>query len=166
MADRLTALPVQQTATQVARLGAVENAQIIATQTAIAGNVMNEQLANQATRTAMALNQEKSILSAGATATTIAQDRAREQTSGVASLVFVGIGILTLCVWIVTRAFVQAVSAQAQKELAHAQLLAEQRRLASLRASLQNQNGHKPSHIIPTSLVQGVGDVDKMPKAE
>ena len=163
---QLTAMPIQQTATQAAGLGAVEDAQINATQTAIAGDVMNKQLADQATQTALAWNQQMSAISAGATVTAMAQGQAREQATGFASFLVVGIGALTLFVWIIAHIFAQAVHVRAEEKTAQAQFLAEQRRMLSLRASLQNHNGHKPSHPLPNSLMQNVGDVDKLPKAE
>jgi len=144
----------------------VENAQIIATQTAIAGDAMNKQLADQATQTAIAGNQQVEALKVGATATAMAQDQIREQATGVAGFVVVGIGTLTLCGWVVGRVFNQTVHVRAQEKMAQAQFLAEQRRLASLRASLQSHNGHKPSHPVPNTLIQNLSDVDKMPKAE
>lgn len=163
---QLTAIPVQQTATQVAGLGAIENAQNNAAQTAIAGDAFNKQLADQATQTALAWNQHMDALSAGATATAMAQGQVREQATGVASFAVVGVGVLTLFVWIIVRVFAQAIHARAEEKMAQAQFLAEQRRMVSLRASLQNHNGHKPSYAIPNSLMQNRGDIDKLPKAE
>lgn len=166
VAGQLTALPVQQTATQVAGFGMLENAQIGATQTAIAGDVLNKKLADQATQTAIADGQHLQNVASNATATAIAQAQVREQMTNVAVLAVVGAITLTLCGWLVARAFVQAVAARAQREVAHTRLLAEQRRLLSLRASLKNQDGSKPTHPIPTSFMKGMGNVDKMPKAE
>lgn len=163
---QLTAIPIQQAATQVAGLGAVQNAQIYATQTAIAGDAMNKQLADQATQTTLAWNQQMDGLSAGATATAMAQGQVREQVTGIASFAVVGVGALTLFVWIIVHAFAQAIHARAEEKMAQAQFLAEQRRMVSLRASLQNHNGHKPAHPVPNSLMQNMGDVDKLPKAE
>ena len=163
---QLTAMPVQQTATQVAGFAEVENAQIHATQTAIAGDALNRQLADQATQTALAWNQQMSAISAGATVTAMAQGQAREQVTGFASFLVVGIGALTLFVWIIAHVFAQAVHVRAEEKMAQAQFLAEQRRMLSLRASLQNHNGHKPSFPVPNSLMQNVSDVDKLPKAE
>ena len=163
---QMTTVPLQQTATQVAELAAVENAQIYATQTSIAGDAMNKQLVDQATQTSMAWNQQMDAQSARATVTSMAQGQVREQATGVASFAVVGIGTLTLCGWIVARIFTQAIHARAEEKMAQAQFLAEQRRLVSLRASLQNHNGHKPAHPVPNSLMQNMGDVDKLPKAE
>ena len=163
---QLTAMPIQQTATQAAGLGAVVDAQINATQTAIAGDVMNKQLADQATQIAMAGIQQMEAYSARATATAMAQGQVIEQATGVASFAVVGIGVLALFVWITIRAFAQVTHARAEEKMAQTQFLAEQRRMLSLRASLQNHNGHKPSHPLPNSLMQNVGDVDKLPKAE
>lgn len=163
---QLTAIPVQQSATQVAELDAVANAQIHATQTSIAGDVINKQFADQATHMAMAGIQQLEAQSAQATVTAMAQDQVREQATGVASFFVVGFGALTLFVWIIVRAFAQAMQARAEEKMAQTQFLAEQRRMLSLRASMQNHNGHKPSYSVPNSLMQNVGDVDKLPKAE
>ncbi len=163
---QLTAIPVQQSATQVAELDAVANAQIHATQTSIAGDVINKQFADQATQMAMAGIQQMESQSARATVTAMAQGQAREQATGVASFLVVGFGALTLFVWIIVRVSTQAMHARAEEKMAQAQFLAEQRRMLSLRASMQNHNGHKPSHPLPNSLIQNVVDVDKLPKAE
>jgi len=145
---QMTTVPLQQTATQVAGLAAVENAQIYATQTAIV------------------INQQMNAISVGATATAIAQGQARKQATGVAGFAVVGVGALTLFVWIIVRAFAQVIHARAEEKMAQAQFLAEQRRMVSLRVSLQNHNGHKPSYPVPNSLMKKSGDIDKMPKAE
>ena len=163
---QLTAMPIQQTATQAAGLGAVVDAQINATQTAIAGDAMKKQLADQATQIAMAGIQQMEAYSARATATAMAQGQVREQATGVASFLAIGIGALTLFVWIIAHIFAQAIHVRAEEKMAQAQFLAEQRRMLSLRASLQNHNGHKPSYPVPNSLMQNVGDIDKLPKAE
>ena len=145
---QMTTVPLQQTATQVAELGVVENAQIHATQTAIV------------------INQQMDAISVGATATAMAQGQVREQATGVAGFAVVGIGALTLFVWIIIHAFAQAIHARAEEKMAQTQFLTEQRRMVSLRASLQNHNGHKPAHPVPNSLMKKSGDIDKMPKAE
>lgn len=163
---QMTVVPLQQTATQAAELGVVENAQLFATQTAIVGETINRQLAIHATQTAIARNQEKEALSVGATATAMAQDQAREKAGGTISIVSVGIGVLMLCGWILARVITQAAHARAQEKMAQARFLAEQRRMLSLRASLQNHNGHKPSHPIPNSLLKDVGEVNKLPKTK
>ncbi len=164
--SQLTAIPVQQTATQVAGLGMVENAQIYATQTSIAGDAINKQFADQVTQTAMVGIQQMEAQSARATVTAMAQGQATKQATGFAGFAVIGIGTLTLFVWVIVRTFVQAIHARAQEKLAQAQFLAEQRRMVSLRASLQNHNGHKPSYPVPNSLMKKSGDIDKMPKAE
>lgn len=163
---QLTAMPVQQTATQIAGLAAVENAQIYATQTAIAGDTINKQLADQATQTALAWNQQMSALSAGATLTAMAQDQTRKQATGVASFAVVGLGALTLFVWLIVRTFIQVIYARTEEKIAQAQFLAEQHRMVSLRASLQSHNGYKHSHPVPNSLMQNMGDISKLPKGE
>lgn len=163
---QMTAGPLQLTATQAAELGVVESAQLYATQTAIAGDTINRQLEVQATQTAIARNQEKEALSVGATATAIVQDQAREKAGGTVNLAAVSIGVVTLCGWMFARVITQVVHARAQEKMAQAQFLAEQRRMLSLRASLQNSNGHKPSHPIPNSLIKDVSNVDKLPKAK
>lgn len=163
---QMTTVPLQQTATQVAELGAVESAQIYATQTTIVDDVINKQLAGQATQTALAGIQQMEAQSARATATAMVQGQAREQATGVASFAVIGVGVLTLFVWIIVRAFAQAIHARAEEKMAQTQFLAEQRRMVSLRASMQNHNGHKPSHPVPNSLMQNMGDIDKLPKAK
>lgn len=163
---QLTAIPVQQTATQVAGLGAVENAQIYATQTSIAGDAINKQFADQATQTAMAGVQQMEAQSARATATAMVQVRVREQATGIAGFVVVGVVTLTICGWFTARVITQTIQARAQEKMAQAQFLAEQRRMVSLRVSLQNHNGHKPSYPIPNSLMKKSGDINKMPKAD
>lgn len=163
---QMTAVPLQQTATHAAELGAVESGQLYATQTAIAGDAINQQMEVQATQTAMAWNQEMHILSVGATATAMAQNQAKEKAEGTVSLVAIGIGVLTLCGWVFARIITQVIHARAQEKVAQAQFLAEQRRMLSLRVSLQNRNGHKPSYPIPNSLMKDVRQVDKLPKAK
>lgn len=166
MVAQMTAVPLQQTATQIAELGAVEHAQLFATQTAIAGETINRQLAVQATQTAIVRNQEKDALSIGATTTAMEQNQAKEKAEGTVSLVSIGIGVLTLCGWAFARIITQVIHARTQEKMAQAQFLAEQRRMLSMRVSLQNRNGHKPSHPIPNSLMKDVRQVDKLPKAK
>ena len=161
---QLTALPLQQTATQVAAMNAIENAQINATQTAIAGEITNKQLADQATQTALVGNQKKEAQSARATATAIAQNQVREQTTGIAGLAVVVIGALVIFTWLIVRIFAQATHARAEAMMAQAQFLAEQRRSMSLRASLENHNGHKPLRTIPKPTEESIGNIDRLPK--
>jgi hypothetical protein len=163
---QMTMVPLQQTATRAAEVDGLQASQLGATQTAIAGDTVNKQLADQATQTALALKQEIGALSVASTATAMAQGQAREQTSTTAGFVVGGIVVLTFCSWIIARMIIQTFYARAQVKMAQAQFLAEQRRMLSLRASLQNRNGHKPSHPIPNSLVKDVSDVEKLPRAK
>jgi len=170
---QMTTIPLQQTATHIAEQDAVQAAQVGATQTAFVAEAQSGQVAAQATQTAIVKAQYLDGLASNATATAMAQGQVREQATGVASFAVVGVGMLTLCGWIVAHAVTQATHARAQatharvqEKIAQTQFLAEQRRMVSLRASLQNHNGHKPSHPVPNSLMQNVGDVDKLPKAE
>lgn len=165
-AAQLTAMPAQQMTTQVAGLAAIEAARIQATQTAIAGELWNGQLALQSTQTAMAQNAQMEAISAGSTSTAIAQGQASERMNSSLSSLAIALVVLVFCGWIITRMVIQIIQARAQEKRAQAQFLAEQRRMASLRASLQKDNGSKPRVQLPNSLMKKTGDIDKLPKAE
>jgi hypothetical protein len=88
------------------------------TQTAIAGDVINNQFADQATQTAMAGIQQMEAQSARATATAVAQGQVREQATRVVSYAVVGIGTLTLFRWIIIHAITQAIHACTEEKMA------------------------------------------------
>jgi hypothetical protein len=159
-------MPAQQAATQTAGILAVEVAGYQSTQTAIAGELWNRQLALQSTQTAMARSEQMAAIAAGSTSTAMAQEQARERMNsrfGSAAIVLL---LLAVCVWILARTVTQILHARAQEKLAQARFLAEQRRMASVRASLQKANGSKPRVQVPNSLMKKTGDINKLPKAE
>jgi hypothetical protein len=164
VAAQLTAIPVQQIATQVAGSAEVESAQVHATQTAIAGEALNRQLADHATQTAVIGKQQIDILSNAATATSLAQDRVRGRATENAGFVAIGFGANTLCLWIIIRALIQVTHTRTEEKRAQAQFLSEQRRMVALRASLKNHNGHRPSHSMPNSLMQNKTDITDKPR--
>jgi hypothetical protein len=166
-AGQLTAMPVQQTITQVAGQQLLEGARINATQTAVAGEMLIGQIAAQATQTSLAENLYGNQLAAYATWTAIAEGHAREQAAGVSGLGIVILGALVFSAWLVTRLAVQVSAARAQEKAAHAQLLAEQRRLLSLRASIQNHKELRDQRYpIPTSLMRKSNNGQDLPRAE
>lgn len=165
-AARWTAMPGQLTATQVARLVEIEVAQIQATQTAIAGEALNRQLAIQATQTALARSEQMEAVAVGSTSTAIVEAQAQAQANRRLSSSAAVLGALVLCGWIIARIVVQVMQARGQEKTAQAQFLAEQCRMASLRASLKKEDGNKSRARVPGSLLNKTGDIDKLPRAE
>jgi hypothetical protein len=163
---QLTAIPIQQTATQISNMAEVEEAQAHAAQTAIAGEAINKQLAIQATQTALARDQHISGLSIAATTTALARSQSMEQTTESGGLIVVGLGVFSIVGWIVAHAVAQIGRARAEEKQAQAQFLAEQRRMLSLRASLQNHNGRRSPHPVPDALLKNTREIDKLPRAE
>jgi hypothetical protein len=147
-AANLTAMPIRQMATQAAAQAAIEAAEFQATQTAISGDVLNRQLALQATQRALT------------------QGQAIQQADKLISSSAVVLGLLVLAGWVIARTFIQIIHARAQEKTAQAQFLAEQHRMASLRASLQKNNGRKSHRQLPNSLMKKTSDIDKLSKAE
>jgi hypothetical protein len=164
---RLTAMPVQQTATQIAGSWALESARTNATQTAIAEEALMEHLGAQATKTSIAERLYLSSLASNATATYIVQKQVGERATNVGGLAVIIIGTLTFCGWLVARTFIQAIAVRAREKTAHAQLLAEQRRLVSLRASIQAQKRVRgQQYPVPTSLMEKRRDGKDLPRVE
>ena len=164
---QLTAMPVQQIATQVAGVQALESAQTNATQTAIAEEALMEHLGNQATQTSIAEHLYLNNLARNATATSVVQKQVGERATRVGGFVMIILGTLSVWGWLVARTSIQAIAAHAQEKTAHAQLLVEQRRLESLRASIQAQKkvlGQQ--YPIPTSLMKKPNDGKDLPRAE
>jgi hypothetical protein len=103
---------------------------------------------------------------AGSTSTAIAAGQAQAQANRRLSSSAIVLGALALCTWIFARIGVQIMQARAQEKTAQAQFLAEQRRLASLRASLKKEDGSKSHARVPGSFMNKTADVDKLPRAE
>ncbi len=163
---QLTAIPIQQTATQISNMAEVEEAQAYATQTALAGEAINKQLAIQATQTALAWDQHISGLSIAATTTALARNQSMERLTESGGLIVVSLGVFSIVGWILAHAVARMSRARAEEKQAQAQLLVEQRRIAAMRASLQNRNGHKSHHPASGSLLKNPGEIDKLPRAE
>jgi hypothetical protein len=167
MAGQLTMIPVQQTATQAALAGQVQAIHVIATQTAIAAELQNGVLYAQATQTAIANNLSQQSLAGQATAAAIAQQQVQDQATGVAKIAIPLIGILVVTGWMVTRAVVSIMNARTQARAATAQQLAEQRRLAALRASIEAQKWERAQkYPSPASLMKRPGNGKGLPRAE
>jgi len=164
---QMTTAPLQQAATQVAISNAFQAIQANATETAIAGEVQNTQLMAQANQTAIANGLYMQNLSSNATATSIARSQVLEQSTGIASFSIIIIGVLVICGWIITRAIAQIITAYAREKVAQAQLLSEQRRLASLRQSIQAQrNSLRQQYPLPMSLIKKSNGGKELPRAE
>jgi len=164
---QMTAVPLQQTATFVAGSDDLQLAQLNATQTAISADSQNAQMMAQATQTAIADDLYIQSISRNATATAITREQVQDNVAGIAKYAVFGFGAFVLCGWIVLRSFVQFTNSRAKEKEAHAQLLAEQRRLASLRASIQaQQRNQRQQYPIPTSLMKRPGNGKDLPRAE
>jgi hypothetical protein len=164
---QLTAMPAQQTATQVAGAGALQNAQISATQTAIAEEALMQHLRDQATQTSMAQNLYLNNLERDATATAVVQKQVRELATITGGLILSIVATVIVSALLVARTFIQTLAARAQEKTAQAQYLAEQRRLESLRASLNTQKKvGTQQYSVPTSLMEKPGDGKELPRAE
>jgi hypothetical protein len=166
-AAQLTAMPDQQTATQAAGQWALESARLDATQSAVAEQALIAQAFAEATKTSLAQSQQVSQQAAEATGTAIAESHAREQAAGVSGLGAMILGTLVVCAWLVARTATTVMAARAQEKAAQAQLLAEQRRLLSLRASIRSQReGQDRRYPVPTSLMRNGNDGKDLPRAE
>lgn len=167
MIAQMTSVPLQQTATQVAASDAIQVLQVNATQTAIAENAQNIQFMAQATQTSVANGLYIQNLSNAATATAIVRNQVNEQTINLTRIVIISVGILIIFGWILANIIAKVLTARAQEKLAQGKLLAEQRRLASLRASIQVQKQSQfKHHPNPISLMKKPGDGKGLPKAE
>jgi len=162
---QMTMVPLQQTATQIAVQDASQLAQAAATQTAIAGAAWNNQIISQATQTSIANELYMQNLARNATVTAIAQTQSQDQATGLAGTAMVGLLVLVICGWIVTRALSQITTARAKEKEAHAQLLAEQRRLATARAAIQAQKEGHQQYPLPNSLMKNPGNGKGLPLA-
>jgi hypothetical protein len=165
-AARWTAMPARQTATQAAGLMEIEAAQIQAVQTAIAGEALNRQLAIQATQTALTRNEQIEAAAARSTSTAMVEAQTQAQANRRLSSSAAVLGTLLLCGWIAMRIVVQVMQARAQEKIAQARFLTEQRRIASLRASLKKEDGSSSRARVPGSLMNKTRDIDKLPRAE
>ena len=166
-AGQLTAMPAQQTATQVAAQLALEVARMNATQTAVADEILIGQGVTRATQTSLAENLLLNQMAGHATGTAIAREKDREQAAGVSGLGIVLLGTLVFFGWLVARIVAQVTIARAQEKAAQAQLLAEQRRLLSLRASIRTQREEREQQYpVPTSLMRKSNNGRGLPRAE
>ena len=167
-AAQLTAMPAQQTATQVAWQWALEGARIDATQSAVADQGLIGQAIAQATKTSIAQGLALNQMAGEATGTAIAEGRAREQAAGLSGLGAAILGTLIVFGWLVARIVSTVISARAEEKKAQAQLLAEQRRLLSLRACIRTQKEERDQrqYPVPTSLMRKPKEGKELPRAE
>jgi anion-transporting ArsA/GET3 family ATPase len=167
MVAQMTAIPLQQTATQVALSDAIQALQANATQTVIVDAARNSQIIAQATQTSIANGLYLQNLSNSATATAIEQNQIREQVTGSIGVAIASAGLLVICCWSIARIITQISIARAKEKAAHAQLLAEQRRLAALRARIQTQKELQGQRYpVPRSLMKNPGNSKGLPRAE
>lgn len=167
IAVQLTMIPLQQTATQAALSGEVQAIYVIATQTAVAAELQNGVLYAQATQTTIANNLNQQSLSGQATAAAVAQQQAQGRATSIVKVAVPLVGILLISGWMVTRAVASILNAQAKERAATAQQLAEQRRLAALRASIEAQKWERvQKYPTPYSLMKRPGNGKGLPRAE
>jgi hypothetical protein len=106
-------------------------------------------------------------ISRNATATAITREQIQDDMAGITKYAVFGFGAFMLCGWVVLFGFAQFINSRAKEKEAHAQLLAEQRRLASLRASIQTQQrNQRQQYPIPTSLMKRPGNGKDLPGAK
>jgi len=167
MVALMTTVPLQQTATQAAVYNAIQSILVNATQTSISDAAQNSQTMMQATQTSVANGLYLQNLSSNATASAIVHDQIQARSSEETSFVLISVGVLLACGWIVARIITQIMIARAREKVAHAQLLAEQRRLANLRASILIQKEkHRLQYPFPTTLMEKPSNGKGLPKAE
>ena len=140
MAEQVAEQPQVQTATQLALDGERNAAQYAATQTSIALDTLNRIVSSSATQTSIAYGQYFDNLSAAATATTYA----RNATAGVAPISagfsIISLVVIIICVWITGKAMAHILRTREREKNTQARLLARQRELAALQASLSKSN--------------------------
>jgi len=168
LVESLTEIPFQQTATHIAEISTAQAAQALATHTALVEKAHNEQVLAQATRTAVANQMTAQDEARDATQVSIENQVLKERSQTILPLAVMGVGILLFVGWIIARAFTQETIARAQLMSSKAQLLAEQRRLESLRATIKAKSDvPEPSYPLPKSLLnKKTGDSDDLPRAE
>jgi hypothetical protein len=166
-AAQLTAMPNQQTATLVSGEWALAGARIDATQTAVADQALIGQAIAEATKTSLAQSVQLSQMAGEATGTAIAESLVRERAAGLSGLGALILGTLLISGWLVARTLTVVMAARAREKDAQAKLLAEQRRLLSLRDSIRKQREERNQpYPVPTSLMRKSNDVQDLPRAE
>ena len=164
----LTAVPMYQTATQVAVVASVGNARATATQYALDDSRQAQMAAGQATQTSMAQQAVLSSLAFNATATSMAQGpMVRALTDG-GLVTFGWVAMLMTFLAVLIRLWTQATQAQTHKKVADAHLvLAEQRRLRASQTTQQAHYAHKDlTKPVPASLINKSGNGRDLPRAE
>jgi len=157
VAAELTAVPINQTATAVAFNGQIGSAQISATQTALANIGMAQQTAYQATQESISKQQALNAMAYNATATAFVQGPITKANHDNTVMFMIGTGVVAISVWLVSHALLRTSKVRAEEQMANAQLLAEQRRLMSVRASIRAHQNKSPTEnpqtqkIMPTS---------------
>jgi hypothetical protein len=165
-AAQLTAMPDQQTATQASGEWALAGARIDATQTAVADQALIAQAIAEATKTSLAQSVQLNQMAGEATGTAIAESHTREQAAGLSGLGAIILGTVIISVWMVARIATTVMAARAREKAAQAQLLAEQRRLLSLRASIRSQREERDQRYpVPASLMRKSKDGKDLPRA-
>jgi hypothetical protein len=167
VAAQMTAVPAQQTATALGEMSELQGAVANATQSRILAESQNAQLMAQATQTAVASEAELRAVSQRATMTAIAREQVNESERRVTNYMALGLGLLLVSGWLLIRAATQVINARTRENEANTKLLAEQRRLASTRASIQNQKDRqRTQNRIPTSLMKKPSTNRGLPKGE
>ena len=161
----MTAVPLQQTATQIAVLSALQIAQANAVQTKIVSEAQNEQMMVQATQTSLANDSYLQNLASNTTATAMTQNQIQSQQARFAGPAIITIMVLLICGWIVVHAFSQIATARAKEKEAHARLLAEQHRQVTSQGAIQAQKD-VCQHPRPASLMKNPNTGKGLPKVE
>ncbi len=164
----LSAVPMVQTATQIALVAAVGNARATATQSALDDSRQAGMAASQATQTAVARQVILGDLAFRATATAMARGPLERAADDGSLLVFAAFGSIAVVLGVAARLWTQATRARAQEKIAEAHLvMAEQRRLRASQTLRQTHYAHtETAKPIPASLINKSGSGRDLPRAE
>lgn len=168
VASELTAMPMNQTATSVAAVNMANDAQTKATQTALAVAEDIQQSSYQATKVALGQQQGLNQLAYNATATAFVLEPIRNGTKNDTLLILIGVGVLSISVWMVSNNLTRVLKKRTEAKIAQAHLLqAEQRRLKAAQALVISRSTKKgvKNTISPVKVVER-GNGHGMPQAE
>jgi hypothetical protein len=167
IAANMTLAPMQQAAAQTAAVSTLQAVQAQATQTAAMNESYNAQVLAQATQTAVAGNLYAENLSRNATATAVAERQSQEHATGAAQIFILIVGALVVAGWIAARIAVQVMNARTREKAAQAKVLAEQQKIAALRASREAiKRERSAKYPAPRSLMKRPGDGTDLPRGE